>query len=114
MSIVIDKEKLVRVLVDALRDVIPRISLSINYRVVRTDESGVYSEQLKNQISCMSTSPDVICVQQTDGANYYVKTYYVQTDIDENTIQDSTIVHTHRLKVAPNAEVVIVEVVASE
>jgi len=114
VSIVIDKKKLIQVLIDALRDVIPRISVKITARTVRTNESGVYSEQLSNQISCMSTDPSIICVQFTDGVNYYVKTYYAETDIDENTIQDDTIVHTHRLKIAPNADVIIVEVTTSE
>jgi hypothetical protein len=114
VSIVIDKKKLVQVLADALRDIIPKISVKITTRTVRTDESGVYSESLGNQISCMSTDPSIICVQSTDGANYYVRTYYAQTDIDENAIQDNTIVHTHRLKIAPNADVIIVEVTAGE
>ena len=114
MSIVIDKKKLVQVLVEALRDVIPKVAVKIATRVVRTDENGVYSEPLANQISCMSTSPDVICIQSTDGVNYYVRTYYVRTDIDENVVEGDTIVHTHTLKIAPNTDVVIVEVTASE
>jgi hypothetical protein len=114
VSIVIDKKKLIQVLVEALRDVIPKMAVKITTRVVRTDESGVYSEPLGNQISCMSTDPSVICVQSTDGVNYYVRTYYARTDIDENIVQDDTIVHTHRLKIAPNSEVIIVEVTASE
>jgi hypothetical protein len=114
VSIVIDKKKLVQVLVEALRDVIPKVAVKITTRKVRTDESGVYSEPLANQISCMSADPAILCFQSTDGENYYVKTYYAQTDIDENTIQDDTIVHTHRLKIAPNCEVIIVEVTAGE
>lgn len=112
MSIVIDKEKLARVVVDAIRELLPRVTLTT--RVVRTDESGVYSEPLAGQVSCMSTNPSVICVQSTDGVNYYVRTYYVQTDVDENVVEDDTIVHAHRLKIAPNSEVIIVEVTASE
>jgi hypothetical protein len=114
VSIVIDKKKLVQILVEALRDVIPKMAVKITTRTVRTNDDGVYSEPLANQISCMSTDQSVICVQFTDGVNYYVKTYYVQTDIDENTIQDDTIMHTHRLKIAPNCDVIIVEVTASE
>jgi len=109
VSIVIDREKLAQVIVDAIRELLPRVVVTT--RVVRTDESGVYSEPLGNQISCMSTDPSVICVQSTDGVNYYVRTYYARTDVDENVIEDSTIVHTHRLKIAPNTEVIIVEVV---
>jgi hypothetical protein len=112
VSIVIDKEKLARVVLDAIRELLPRVALVT--RVVRTNESGVYSEPLAGQVSCMSTSPNVICVQQTDGVNYYVRTYYVQTDVDENVVEGDTIVHTHRLKIAPNSEVIIVEVAASE
>lgn len=114
MSIVIDKKKLVQVLVEALRDIIPKVAVKVATRVVRTDENGVYSEPLANQISCMSTDPAVLCFQQTDGENYYVRTYYARTDIDENVIEGDTIVHTHRLKIAPNCDVIIVEVTAGE
>ena len=111
VSIVIDREKLVRIVVDAIRELLPRVVVTT--RVVRTDESGVYSEPLQNQISCVSSVPNIICTQHTDGESYYVRTYYVQTDADENTIQDDTIVHTHKLKIAPNTEVIIVEVATS-
>ena len=104
MSIVIDKAKLV----EAIRDVLPK--LTINKRTVMTDDSGSYSEPLANQLACISPDPNVICVQYTDGVNYYVKTYYVSTGVDQNTLVGDTIVHTHSLKLAPNTSVVILEV----
>jgi len=106
MSIVIDKEKLVQ----AIRDVLPK--LTINRRIVKTNADGMYSEPFAGQLSCISLDPSVICVQYTDGSNYYVRTYYASTDIDQNMVVDDTIVHIHRLKVASNINVVIVEVSA--
>jgi inosine-uridine nucleoside N-ribohydrolase len=113
MSIVIDKVKLIQaisdVLRDAVREVMPRLAISM--RNVTTDSSGVYSEPLGSQIACISHDPNVICVQYTDGKLYYVRTFYVTTDTDRNEIVGDTIVHTHSLKVAPNAHVTILEVV---
>jgi len=105
MSIVIDKEKLVQ----AIRDVIPKVT--VTRRVVQTDSNGSYSEKLAGQLGCISLDPNVICVQYTDGQNYYVRTYYTSTDVDNNMIVGDTIVHTHALKVAPNVTVVIIEAV---
>jgi len=104
MSVVIDKERLVQ----AIRDALPK--LTVSRRVVKTDGSGVYSEPLGNQIACISPSPDIVCFQHTDGSRYIVRTYYASTDVDQNELRDDTIVHTHRLKVAPGADVIIVEV----
>jgi hypothetical protein len=113
MSIVIDKSKLIQAISDALRDAVremmPRLAISM--RTVTTDSSGVYSEPLGAQIACMSLDPNVMCVQYTDGERYYVQTYYTSTDVDRNEIVDNVIIHTHSLKVAPNARVVILEAV---
>jgi hypothetical protein len=112
MSIVIDKAKLIQAIKDAVREAVREIMprLAINMRTVTTDSNGVYSEPLGGQIACISLDPQVICVQYTDGQRYYVRTYYVLTDVDNNMIVDDTIVHIHTLRIAPNVSVVIVEV----
>ena len=108
MFVVISRAKLIEAIREAIGGELPK--LTINKRAVKTDDSGSYSEPLASQLTCISPDPNVICVQYTDGVNYYVKTYYVSTGVDQNMLVGDTIVHTHSLKPAPNMNVVILEV----